>query len=648
LENIWQFLLFTVTCSLSAAFILVIKRILEDKLSPRWQYGVWAVLALRCIVPVSVKRGVLLPIPLWTEILKSACEKHLNSAYAAVFEPIKNTWFLPILTEKPQSITDWIFAVYIAGAVLFLLWHVFSYIRLRLLLKKGCAPSQMLKETVEDTAQAYGLKSCRIVEVSGLESAFVCGVLKPVLAVPKGKLPDEKILLHELLHVKYRDALQSILWCILRSLHWCNPFMHYVFDRISNDMESLCDQRVLERLEGEQRREYGVILLEMANEKYARAAGTTSISNGGKNIARRIEAIVRFKKYPKGMALVSVCIIVFAANVLISGSGFAVTQQDLMPVWGDELTRSMAVVRLNRCGTVAGALDTYAKGLILENGVYLAAASPLDKHEELFGEMQQSREDGWVSYHVETGAELDYVDKSSGYTLYNVVREADGAYSAAIAISTYGEYDEEAGEYKSGTVLVPVTVRQDDGWVVEETGARQIFDREVNDLDLPIVNVFEVQGQYGSVTLGQSIEYEISNTGTSGWNQEYFDETPKLNAEFSYVMIWNRHRYNMNTKTVAESPESYVGIEVIPLDNADDSYEFTQIGAGKGAVSGNYSYQSEWVVPGWNGIIKSGGGGGYGGVGPEPVELPVAYAVQIVWDGAAVEEFLLTEAKNER
>ena len=154
MENIWQFLLFTVTCSFSAAFILVIKRILEDKLSPRWQYGVWVVLALRCIVPVSVRRGVLLPIPLWTEILKSACEKHLNSAYAAVFEPIKNTWFLPTLTEKPRSITDWIFAVYIAGVVLFLLWHVFSYIRLRLLLKKGCAPSQMLRETVRNTAQA--------------------------------------------------------------------------------------------------------------------------------------------------------------------------------------------------------------------------------------------------------------------------------------------------------------------------------------------------------------------------------------------------------------------------------------------------------------------------------------------------------------
>ncbi|MBQ8830496.1 MAG: M56 family metallopeptidase [Oscillospiraceae bacterium] len=639
--NIWQFLIFTLTISISAGFILIIKRILEDKLSPRWQYGVWAALVLRTFVPISIKQGVFVPLPLWIEMLKSFCEKNLVSEFSSAFVPLENAWFLPALFEIPKSVTDWFFAVYAGGVIVSLLWYAFSYVRLRVILKKGDVPSEALQEAADRVAEKYGLKMCRIVEAEGIGSAFVCGSIKPILAVPKGTVPDDKIILHELLHVKYHDALQSVLWSILRALHWCNPFMHYVFDRISNDMESLCDQRVLERLEGEERREYGVILLDMANDRYARAAGTTSISNGGKNIARRIEAIVRFKKYPRGMALVSLCIVVFTASILLSGSSYTVSQQDLMPVWENELDRSMAVVRINRCGTIPGALDTYAKGLILENGVYLAAASPLDAHDELMAEMLKSCEDGWVAYHVESGAELDYVDKDSGYTLYNVVSNGDGTYSAVIAISTYGEYDEEMGEYNSGTVLIPVTVYQNNGWVVEETGERQIFDREVNDIDLPLVNVFEVQGEYGSVTLGQSLEYEIYNTGTSGWNQDYFDEAPKLNAEFSYVMIWNRHVYDMNTKTTAAEPENYVGMEVVPLDDAEDKYEFTEIGAGKGAVSGEYSYQSEWVDGSFNGIIKTGGGGGWGSVGIDPVELPNAYAVQIVWDDVAVEEFLL-------
>ena len=92
----------------------------------------------------------------------------------------------------------------------------------------------------------------------------------------------KRFLLHELMHRTYADALQNAFWCILRALHWCNPFLQYVFHRIGNDMESLCDQRVLEELEGEERRAYGKILLSMTDEKYARAPGTTSISNGGK------------------------------------------------------------------------------------------------------------------------------------------------------------------------------------------------------------------------------------------------------------------------------------------------------------------------------------------------------------------------------
>ena len=38
--------------------------------------------------------------------------------------------------------------------------------------------------------------------------------------------------------------------CLLRCLHWCNPLLWYCWDRAQNESEALCDQRVLERLEG--------------------------------------------------------------------------------------------------------------------------------------------------------------------------------------------------------------------------------------------------------------------------------------------------------------------------------------------------------------------------------------------------------------
>ena len=97
----------------------------------------------------------------------------------------------------------------------------------------------------------------RIVECRWARSPFVVGVVRPALVLPMGWAVDGKVVLHELLHLKYRDVWAGWLTTALRCLHWCNPFLWFVFDKIGNDRESLCDQRVLERLEGEERRDYG-------------------------------------------------------------------------------------------------------------------------------------------------------------------------------------------------------------------------------------------------------------------------------------------------------------------------------------------------------------------------------------------------------
>ena len=119
----------------------------------------------------------------------------------------------------------------------------------------------------------------------------------------------------------------SIIICILRSIHWCNPLLNYCANQAINDMESRCDQYVLESIKGEERREYGHILLSMTNEKYADTPGSTSINNGGSNIRDRIEAIARFKKYPKGMELVSICVLIVLTFSLVSGVQASSTKQ---------------------------------------------------------------------------------------------------------------------------------------------------------------------------------------------------------------------------------------------------------------------------------------------------------------------------------
>lgn len=606
--NIWEFLLQTLTVSLAAAVLLIVKYLLADKLSPRWQYGVWGLLALRALIPAGTARQVLLPLPVWVDMWKTAAERGLGSAYASPWSSLDAGSVLPLPSGAPRSLTDWLFLVYVLGVLGWLLWKAAAYARLRLVLRRGTPASAEVSARLAAVCEKYGLRSCRAVEVEGLPTAFVCGVIRPVLALPRGGA-DDKVLLHELLHLKYFDAAQGIFWCLIRALHWCDPFMHYVLDRVGNDLESLCDQRVLERLEGEERREYGGILLGMANAKYARAPGTSSISNGGKNISRRIAAIVRFKLYPRGMALASVCIVlVLAAPLLLGSAGTDIGH--MYPNELDGLDRSLAAARTTRCRTPAAALDTYAKGLIYDNGVFLAAASPFEKHGELYEGMRASRAEGWVAYHYESEPEQYAIDSGSGYLINNLVCSEGVCEAELILTVNYvadlengGWLKDADGDTLTGLYVVPVRAWEAEGWVVEETGERQfiapdglVYDpvslaRWGNDV-LPWRDTVSVERECGTVTLRRNLYAVAADAGfgLSGVPQGYSDSVYRPNAEFKPVAELFCVEYACNE---ANLPQSGAKLEMLPLGSVDEAY----------AIDGTEYESSGWRSDSWDGKV---------------------------------------------
>lgn len=660
--NIWGFLLQTLSLSLTAALLLIVKRLLSDKLSPRWQYGVWVVLALRALIPVDPSAGALLPLPLWAETLKGLAERGLSSAYSEVYAPISLRHALPYIKEAPLSLTDWLFAVYLAGVTATLIWYLITYVKLRRLLKRGSPVSQAVSEKIKGVSERYSLPLCPAVSVKGLPSAFVCGFLRPVLALPEDGDADGRVILHELLHLKYRDALQCTLWCLLRALNWCNPFLHYVFDRVGNDMEALCDQRALERLEGEERREYGVILLDMANEKYARAPGTSSISNGGKNIARRVAAIARFKRYPQGMALVSMCIVLALAVSTLQAAEGSFDAELFRPKAAKELASAMAMARLNRCGTVAGALDTYAKGLLLENGLYLACASPLTKHADLEAQMRRNPEsDGWAAYHVDSGRGLEYAESLLGYYIYNLRDDGAGGFEALLILPVsdyiYDDgsylYEHESGViYPERALLIPVRVRHEDGWVVEEAGERTLSGENYDNLyysdaETPHIRRLSRKCASGTLTVTSDVRYYVDIFADSGgfWGGEYFDPAPRPDAQFEYARIHTRVEYSAEGNEWDSLPERSMTYHLIPLSSPDETPEFPSVSI-YGNTGGSSSDGSVWDnhAIGENGEYYVSGGGGYQvDCGDRPAELPPACAVRLYWDGKVVEEVIIGE-----
>ena len=253
MDNLWSVLAQTLALSVAAAVLLAAKRLFLDKLSPRWQYGVWAILALRALLPAGLLGRTLVPGGrVVLEAARLQVELPLSSVLTdpyGVTEVLAPVPLFPRGLPAPGSITDVLFYLYAAGVLLLALWFFRSYARLRAAIRRGLSPAPEVLAQVEGVAARYGLKAPRLVVVlPGLESAFVCGPLRPVLALP-GRPVDDKVLLHELLHLRHGDVWAGVGVCALRCLHWCNPLIWYCCDRIQNDCEALCDQRVLERLE---------------------------------------------------------------------------------------------------------------------------------------------------------------------------------------------------------------------------------------------------------------------------------------------------------------------------------------------------------------------------------------------------------------
>ena len=666
MTNLWAFLLQTLYVAGVGLLLLAIKTLLKDKLSPRWQYAVWAVLALRILLPAYTgKYYVLLPLPLWVETAKVMVEPHWASAYTNVYEATQVTSPIPWLTGAPVSLSDWLFLLYVVGVVVTLLWYLISWLRLCLLLRQGTPVPADVQEQIERIGKTYACKTCRAIELPGLPSPMVCGVFRPVLALPKGKALDDHVILHELLHLNYKDALQNVFWCFCRALHWCNPIVRLLLNRVGNDMESLCDQRVLERLHGEDRRNYGISLLAMANDKYPRAVGTTSLSNGGKNIAQRIEAIVRFKRYPRGMALASVCVVVvLAASSLV---GMVDKEEPLygMMYFGPKTDREVAVSHLNYCTTVAGALDTYAKGIINESSLCLAMATTGETQKEMEALARTGTYRGLPSeievYHAidhdvpskeSVRYQLGYVyyDKMEAPSVRNLQKEKDGSYSALLVLYVTQVLDPELhyitdDEGKIGGQLVFSLKVWKEGvrYVVQQLGDSVLYTEGIagtySPYLVPALKTYAAEGNSGSVVVTCRSSHRVGTYYTSSGifggtsqlredpdpNAEFWEEVPSYQYQTEYTFSGSEAEKAALTQVESKTKPIGIGGKVIEQSNSyssrNDSGNFIEWTDGDGR------YRCSKYLEGlWDGTLVCNGGTS------QYADPPEAFEVQILWN----------------
>lgn len=638
--DIWGFLLQTLTASGAAVLLLVIKALFRDKLPPKWHFAVWGVLGIMLLFPAGLGgRYALFHWQAVIEFIKLAVGDY---SFTRVLFP------LPVINSIPQTFSEWLFLVYIIGIIVHLIKYFVAYVRLRQLLHKGGSPADETILHIQGIAEKHNIKPCRVIEVSGLPSAFVCGIIRPVLAIPANEEIDDKIILHELFHLKQKDTFWSVVICFFRCLHWCNPLISFCANRAINDLEARCDQCVLEQLEGEERRDYGRILLSMANERFAKTPGSTCINNGGKNIRERIEAIARFKKYPVGMSLVSVCVIIALAFSLVIG----VQATEVYNYTNNNSVHlSIASARSTPCTTYAGAFDAYGKAVLEQNGIYRIMCAPEAVQAELADEIIEKSKNG-IYPEWDNGLQA-WPNTQSGYYIYNLKNPENDVYEGLVVVELNYPPDGQAGEVnKIYVAFQRLRVEKENGrWVAIPLSEFQYVETGDKSLqwgceDLPSYiysgtnSNFRVDVQLQTVhMIDSSVQSESDFTFFS---ESYFDTTPKINASFTSANQCSR-KILTHLGTEEERNEiSQLGVSVAKVNHGEDNPDDLTSASG-GNFSGSSTNGSSWssttLKPGWEPTKHLGGGGG--SIEPEKdFVLPEYYAADVY-----VNNRLFTEIK---
>lgn len=309
---------------IGAAFILLSRRY---RMSAKWLCICWAILAVRLLVPFN------LPISLLNlERSSSHIAYQSTSAPAAQNVPYEN-----IIISAPSSngaavggtaSASGIFSaesiiaaalwIWLAGAVVFMLWQMTIYMheRRELLRWSRTADSGTIK-TAEIIAEELQIKQRYEILISEKAvSPMLMGALRPIIFIPVGfdEARLDLALRHELTHLGRRDVWLKLLLTAANAAHWFNPMVWYIAGQAERDIESACDEKVLAHADRGCRRAYCEAILDMMKNR--RVPLSTAFANRKEDIMKRFERILNTKNRKGGMIA---AIAVLCCSLLLSG-----------------------------------------------------------------------------------------------------------------------------------------------------------------------------------------------------------------------------------------------------------------------------------------------------------------------------------------
>lgn len=309
------------TVSLAALVPLILRRLMKKRYPARMVCVVWAILALRLLVPVqlTLPQAPVQVMPRTNYVVQSDQTAFRQAGLPVAQNPAR--WVTGTQaqmlsaadtgTVKTVDITDILLTLWLAGVISCILWQGIGYYRLiRSLKGKSRSVERADLHTIlqEQCADLVIDREIPLRVSAAADCPMLAGFIHPTLYLPDEHISRTDaafIFRHELTHYKHGDLWLKLLLLAARCLHWFNPLVHLIARFAQEDIEAACDDAVVRGHDGAYRRAYGETILRSAiAQAQKRKALVSCFGDDKKTLMRRFEGLFDKSVKKRGVALV--------------------------------------------------------------------------------------------------------------------------------------------------------------------------------------------------------------------------------------------------------------------------------------------------------------------------------------------------------
>ena len=299
--------------------VVVVLRLLLKRAPKAIHCALWAMVALRLLLPFSVESSFsLIPQDVAErELLTEWQDDYVGEvtviyddsalyqdAVAAGREPFadgEGGYYVvtaPDRLDAPDTVETAVLPilgwVWLVGCIAMLLYAAVSFFRIR----KRVQLSLPLRDNIW--------------RCEAVDSPFILGFFRPNIYLPydMDEGQAQYVIAHEEAHLRRRDHWWKPLGFLLLAVYWFNPLLWVAYILLCRDIELACDERVIRDMDASAKKAYSEALLSCSLPRHMVAACPLAFGEVG--VKKRIASVLNYKKPAFWVLVVAIlaCVVV--------------------------------------------------------------------------------------------------------------------------------------------------------------------------------------------------------------------------------------------------------------------------------------------------------------------------------------------------